>query len=95
MLALTRCAPLLLSHAMVSRGVTLERLEERILLIAEVTARSRQQRRERERRKREASLGSGGENGSGWSLDSGRFEFPEVRHTCFRNFCTSRVSSAT
>ncbi|RKH11253.1 IS4 family transposase [Corallococcus sp. AB030] len=59
-LALTRCAPLLLSHAMMSRGVTLEQLEERILLIAEVTARSRQQRRERERRKREASLGSGG-----------------------------------
>ncbi|NOJ83791.1 hypothetical protein HNV28_36710 [Myxococcus xanthus] len=59
-LALTRCAPLLLSHAMMSRGVTLEQLEERILLIAEVTARSRQQRRERERRKREASLGSSG-----------------------------------
>ncbi|NOJ79069.1 transposase [Myxococcus xanthus] len=58
-LALTRCAPLLLSHAMMSRGVTLEQLEERILLIAEVTARSRQQRRERERRRREASLGSG------------------------------------
>ena len=30
---------------MMSRGVTLEQLEERILLIAEVTARSRQQRR--------------------------------------------------
>ncbi|ATB47959.1 hypothetical protein MYMAC_003582 [Corallococcus macrosporus DSM 14697] len=58
-LALTRCAPLLLSHAMMSRGVTLEQLEERILLIAEVTARSRQQRRERERRRREASLGRG------------------------------------
>ncbi|WP_370450926.1 transposase [Corallococcus sp. CA049B] len=65
-LALTRCAPLLLSHAKMSRGVTLEQLEERILLIAEVTARSRQQRRERERRKREASLGSGGSTGSGW-----------------------------
>ncbi len=59
-LALTRCAPLLLSHAMMSRGVTLAQLEERILLIGEVPARSRQQRRERERRKREASLGSGG-----------------------------------
>ncbi|RKG92182.1 IS4/IS5 family transposase [Corallococcus terminator] len=58
-LALTRCAPLLLSHAMRSRGVTLVQLEERILLIAEVTARSHQQRRERERRKREASLRSG------------------------------------
>ncbi|GMU10010.1 hypothetical protein ASNO1_62640 [Corallococcus caeni] len=60
MLALARCAPLLLSHAMMSRSVTLAQLEERILLIAEVTARSRQQRRERERRKREASLGSSG-----------------------------------
>ncbi|NVJ07794.1 transposase, partial [Myxococcus sp. AM001] len=65
-LALTRCAPLLLSHAMMSRGVTLEQLEERILLIAEVTARSRQQRRERERRRREASLGSGRQTGRGW-----------------------------
>jgi hypothetical protein len=46
-------------------------LEERILLIAEVTARSRQQRRERERRKREASLGSGGSTGSGWGPYTG------------------------
>ncbi|WP_275900281.1 hypothetical protein [Pyxidicoccus trucidator] len=40
--------------------MTLKQLEERILLIAEVTARSRQQSRERERLKREASLESGG-----------------------------------
>jgi len=51
---------------MMSRGVTLEQLEERILLIAEEMARSRQQRRERERRKREASLDNGGYTGNGW-----------------------------
>jgi|GEM_PF-6781711 len=59
-LALTRCAPLLLSHAMLSRGVMVQQMKERILRITEMTARSRQQRHERERRKREASLGSGG-----------------------------------
>jgi hypothetical protein len=57
-IAVTRCAPLLLSMMMVARGVTLEQLEERILLIAEVTARSRNRRRERARRKREQSLGA-------------------------------------
>lgn len=56
-LALTRSAPLLLSSMMMSRGVTLEQLEERILIIARVVARSRNQKRERERRKREQSLG--------------------------------------
>lgn len=56
-LALTRCAPLLLSGMMMSRGVTLAQLEERILLIASITARSRNQRRERARRKRESELG--------------------------------------
>ena len=56
-LALTRSAPLLLSSMMMSRGVTLEQLEERLLIIARVVARSRNQRRERARRKREQSLG--------------------------------------
>jgi hypothetical protein len=58
-LALTRCAPLLLSMMMMSRGVTFAQLEERIMLIAEITARSRNQRRERARRRREKALGMG------------------------------------
>lgn len=57
-LAVTRCAPLLLSAMMMSRGVTLPQLEERLLLIAEVIAKSRNQRRERTRRRREKSLGA-------------------------------------
>jgi IS4 transposase len=57
-IALTRCAPLLLSMMMMNRGVTFAQLEERIMLIAEITARSRNQRRERARRKREKSLGT-------------------------------------
>lgn len=57
-LALTRCAPLLLSAMMMNRGVTLAQLEERIILIATITARSRNQRRERARRKREQALGT-------------------------------------
>jgi IS4 transposase len=57
-LALTRCAPLLLSMMMQARGVTFSQLEERIMLIAEITARSRSQRRERARRKREKKLGA-------------------------------------
>jgi hypothetical protein len=57
-LALTRCAPLLLSMMMTARGVTLSQLEERIMIIAEITARSRSKRRERARRKREQSLGT-------------------------------------
>ena len=52
-IALTRCAPLLLSMMMSARQVTLKQLEERITIIAEITARSRSQRRERARRKRE------------------------------------------
>lgn len=56
-LTLTRCAPLLLSAMYMERGVTLEQLEERLMLIATVAARSRNQRRERARRKREASVG--------------------------------------
>jgi hypothetical protein len=56
-LTLTRCAPLLLSAMYMQRGVTLEQLEERLILIASVVARSRNQRRELARRKREESIG--------------------------------------
>ena len=57
-LALTRCAPLLMSAFFMARGVTLQQLEERLLLIAEITARSRNRRRERAKRKREQALGA-------------------------------------
>lgn len=57
MLALTRCAPMLLSVLYMERGVTLAQLEERILMIASIAARSRNQRRERARLKRERALG--------------------------------------
>lgn len=56
--AVTRCAPLLMSMMMSARGVTLAQLEERILLIAEIAARSRNQRRERAKRERQKSLGA-------------------------------------
>jgi IS4 transposase len=56
--AVTRCAPLLMSMMMTARGVTLSQLEERILIIAGIAARSRNQRRERAKRKRQKSVGT-------------------------------------
>jgi IS4 transposase len=56
-LALARCAPMLLSVFYMERGITLAQLEERLLLIAADVARSRNQRRERARLKRERALG--------------------------------------
>lgn len=58
MLALSRSMPLLLSIFMVQRGVTLEQLEERLLMIAEIVAKSRNRRREREKRKRRQTIGA-------------------------------------
>lgn len=58
-IAVTRCAPLLMSMMMTARGVTLPQLEERILIIAGIAARSRNRRRDRAKRKREKSLGTG------------------------------------
>lgn len=58
-LVLSRSVPLLLSYSLMSRGVTLEQLEERIMMIAEMVSKSRSRRRERERRKREQALGKG------------------------------------
>ena len=57
MLALSRSMPLLLSIFMLQRGVTLQQLEERLLMIAEIVARSRNRRREREKRKRQQAIG--------------------------------------
>ena len=56
-LTLTRAAPLLLTYSHLSRGTTLEQLERRMMNIATIVARSRNQRRERTRRKREQALG--------------------------------------
>ncbi len=58
MLALSRSMPLLLSIFMLQRGVTLQQLEERLLMIAEIVARSRNRRREREKRRRREAIGS-------------------------------------
>ncbi len=56
-LALTRCAPMLLSVLYMDRGIILAQLEERILMIASIAERSRNQRRERTRLKRERAPG--------------------------------------
>lgn len=56
-LVLSRSVPLLMSYSLLSEGVTVEQLEERLMLIATTIARSRNARRERDRRKREASIG--------------------------------------
>jgi hypothetical protein len=57
-LTLTRAAPLLLHAAYIRKGVTLEELEERIILIAATVARSRSKRREAEARKRRERVGT-------------------------------------
>lgn len=56
-LALTRMAPLLLTYSFMTRGFTIEKLEQKLLLIAADVAKSRNQRREREKRKRREVLG--------------------------------------
>lgn len=56
-LTLSRALPLLLNVFMNLRGVTLAQLEERILLIASIVARSRNQRRERAKRAKRQALG--------------------------------------
>lgn len=57
-LTLSRCTPLLLSYFMQQQGLTLEVFEERLLTIARMVAKSRNQRRERAKRKRAQALGS-------------------------------------
>jgi hypothetical protein len=59
LLTLSRSMPLLLGIFMQQRGVTLEQLEERILMIASIVAKSRRQRRERAKRKRRQGIGKG------------------------------------
>ena len=56
-LVLARCGPLMLAHSFISQGITLEQIERRMMNIATIVGRSRNQRRERARRKREQGLG--------------------------------------
>jgi hypothetical protein len=56
-LVLARTTGLFIAHRLMAEGVTIEEFERRIMLIATVAARTRNQRREREKRKREAALG--------------------------------------
>jgi hypothetical protein len=60
LLTLTRAMPLLLGFFMRERGVTLQQLEERIIMIANVVAKSRNQRRERKKRQTRQTLGQPG-----------------------------------
>ncbi len=57
LLTLPRSVPLLLGVFMQQRGVTLAQLEDRILMIASIVAKSRRQRRERHKRKRRQQVG--------------------------------------
>jgi IS4 transposase len=56
-LVLARCGPLMLAHSFLRQGVTLEQIERRMMNIAIIVGRSRNQRRERARRQREQALG--------------------------------------
>lgn len=56
-LVLARCGPLMLAHSFLSQGITLEQIERRLMNIATIVGRTRNQRRERARRKREQALG--------------------------------------
>lgn len=58
LLTLSRAMPLLLGAFMQRRGVTLAQLEDRILMIASIVARSRRQRRERRKRQQRQQIGS-------------------------------------
>ncbi|MBI3183967.1 MAG: IS4 family transposase [Myxococcales bacterium] len=56
-LVLARCGPLMLAHSFLKQGITLEQIERRMMNIATIVAKTRNQRRERARRKRERALG--------------------------------------
>ena len=56
-LVLARCGPLMLAHSFLVQGITLEQIERRMLNIATIVGKTRNQRRERARRKREQALG--------------------------------------
>jgi IS4 transposase len=56
-LVLARCGPLMLAHSFLNQGITLEQIERRMLNIATIVGKTRNQRRERARRQREQGLG--------------------------------------
>src|SRR5262249_6645977 len=56
-MVLSRCSSLLIAQSLIRDGVTAEQLEERLLVIAKMIAKTRNRRRERVRRKREAEIG--------------------------------------
>lgn len=56
-LVLSRSMGLFIAHRVLEQGYGIDELERRILLVASVAARARNQRREREKRRREAGLG--------------------------------------
>ena len=56
-LVLARCGPLMLAHSFLTQGITLEQIERRMLNIATIVGKTRNQRRERARRQREQGLG--------------------------------------
>jgi IS4 transposase len=56
-LVLARCGPLVLAHSFLQQGITLEQIERRMMNIATIVAKTRNQRRERARRQREQGLG--------------------------------------
>lgn len=57
MLVLARCGPLMLAHSFLNQGITLEQIERRMMNIARIVAKTRNQRRERARRQREQAIG--------------------------------------
>lgn len=56
-LVLSRSMGLFIAHQILEQGYGIDELERRILLIASIAAKARNQRRERQKRKREAELG--------------------------------------
>ena len=56
-LSLARCVPLLLSYSLMGKHLTLAQFEERLMMIAEAQAKSRNRRREAVKRKREQGIG--------------------------------------
>lgn len=57
LLTLNRMVPMLMAWRLQQRGVSLEEMERRMLILAAMAGRSRQQRRERKRRELRASVG--------------------------------------
>jgi IS4 transposase len=59
-LALARSVPLLLSYSLMGKHLTMAQLEQRLMMIAEMQAKSRNRRREAAKRSREQGIGRSG-----------------------------------